>query len=171
MAERDHKSRDPRRGLPLWLLGGGGIIGLLLLLRGDLLIGGLLLLFAAVRIAYVARRRSQWAASSDGADRSAQQLLRSLAPRAFAAAARQLGMAPEELQGDFRSGRSIAELARERQADGELVRQAMEQAMAKGLDELRDAGELDPALSERASSRLPRWTARVLELHRSELSG
>jgi hypothetical protein len=148
----------------------GLILGVLLILRGQLVLGLLIGGLALVRIAFFglfARRRR--ALGYRGAAGRGAQLLRSLVPGDFEAAAAALGVEPIDLRREFARGRSIAEQAEAAGVPVDSVIDAVTRYASARIDQLAADGAVSNETASEAKERLPAWAARFVGRQRRDL--
>jgi len=146
-----------------WLLPSIGLVlGASLAVRGHVLLGLLVAGFAALRMAalFVLVRRRGGFGSAGG---PALQLLRSLVRGAFEAAARAVGIEPDELRRELERGRSIAQVAEATGVAVDDVVDAVIRYASARIDALVAEGAVTRETASQAKERLPLWAARVVE--------
>lgn len=165
------------RGLRWAIVTIGLLVATVLLLRGNVILGGLIGAAALLRVVFLigtSRRRS--GARGRGREGGAgmpgvpvRQLLRSLAPLAFEAAAPVLGVTANELRQGFRRNHSLAEVANSKGVAVDTVVQAVARDASAAIDRQVLAGTLSTDVAERARARLPMWSSRLVYGTRADL--
>lgn len=152
----------------------GAVLGALLVLRGSYLFGFVVLGLAVVRLAtFSGRRRLVAGLGGRGGPttQAAVAFLRTLAPLALETAADVVRLPVEELRAEFDANRSLAEIAAERGFDRRVVAEAIASVLEARTRSMEAEERVATDVAERAIRMLPRWSARVVQLHRSELRG
>ena len=111
------------------------------------------------------RRTSGWGTAPD----PVRNLLRSMVPGEFEAAAQAIGVEPGELRRDVDCGRSIAELTTAAAVAVDDVVAAIVRSASARIDLLVGEGIVSAETATQARERLPLWAARLVERRKSGL--
>lgn len=151
----------------------------LLLARGDYVIGGLIAAFVLFRAVFLIATSRAWFSRRPGNPDATRQVARGLAPvrqilrgiaRAeFKVAASVMGMDGSQMQRAFNEGRSIAELAGDRNVALDRVVKAIVADATSRIDVQVAQGTVDAQTAKRARKRLRFWANRLVNLHKGDL--